>query len=123
MGQFDSAIDLAKRLLAKYGESSQLVRTIGGAPSDPNKTWEPGAPVVTNTTVSTVWLDRSILRRDDVVKEGQAMAILAAKDLAVVPDPATDHIRRADNTRYAIVETRPLDPNGQKIIFELVVKR
>ena len=119
MGTYDAAIDTAHRLIEAKGELSTLVRTVGGAPVDPNKPWLRSAPVETTYPVHTVWLTESIIRKVSVVTEGEVFAILAAKDLAVVPDPTTDHIRRADGRRYAIVSVEPLDPNGQKIIFEI----
>ncbi len=120
MGRYDAAIDTALRLLTANGEPSTLVRTLGGEPENPGEPWKPGTAVVTNYPVHTAWLTESILRRETIVKEGEVVAILAAKDLAaVVPDPSTDSLVRADGRRYAVVSVVPLDVNGQRIIFEV----
>lgn len=124
MAKYDAIIDVAESLVAQFGEESSLVRTVPGSPPDPAKPWEPGSPSVSSVTVSTVWLNRSILRTDRARVENDAYAILPAKDLGVtVPDPRTDHLTRADGTRYSILHVEPLDPNGQKIIYELTVKK
>ncbi len=117
--RYDAAIETAYRLISSSGEESILVRSVGGPPADPSKPWKPGPADETVYLVSTVWTTESILRRESLVKEGEVVAILAAKDFPVVPDPATDHLVRADGRRYAIVAVEPLDPNGQKILFEV----
>ena len=119
MADYTAIIATAHRLLQKFGEESTLVRTVNGVPSDPTKPWIPGTAVVTTYLVHSVWLNESILRRESLVKQGEVFALLAALDLtAVVPDPSTDHLVRADGRRFAIVECRPLDPSGQAIIYE-----
>jgi hypothetical protein len=119
VGKYDAAIETAHRLIESSGELSSLIRTVGGEPVDPNKPWIRSAPVETTYQVHTVWITESILRRESTLTGGDVYTILAAKDLAVVPDPTTDHIVRADGRRYAIVSVDPLDINGQKIIFEI----
>lgn len=121
MGKFAWAVDLAKELLQASGEFSTLVRTLGGTPADPNKPWDTGAPVVTKTRVSAVWVKNSILRRPSLVKDTDSFVILAAKDLESRPDPATDHLLRADGRRFTVLQVDPLDPAGEEVIYEVKV--
>jgi len=123
MARFDILIATAKRLLARNGETSTLSRATPGTPADPAKPWEPGAPGVTNTKVSAVWLNESVIRRATLAKEGEVFAILAGKDLKSDPDPATDVLIRADKSRWALIEVRPLNPNGQNLIFEVTARQ
>lgn len=123
MAFYDDMRALAKRLLSEKGETSFLVRRTPGTPPISSKPWEPGAPGTAQTGVSAAYFERSILRRDTLVKNGESFVILAASDLSVVPDPSTDELVRASGARYAIVEVHPLDPGGQAVIFELKVQK
>jgi hypothetical protein len=122
MGQFDDFIDLADELIAENGETSTLVRAVDGAPADANKPWRPGTAVVTSYQTPAVWLDEHLAAKAGfLIKEGQALVLIPAKDMPVKPDPATDTITRADGSKHAVVDCAPLDPNGQTIIYQVKV--
>ena len=123
MGHYDSAIDLADRLITGAGEVSSLIRSQGDVAFDPSMPWKPGPATIETYSVETVYLNTSILRRDALVKQGESFVIMAAKGMTVTPDPTTDHLLRADGiTRYAILSVEPLAPNGQTIIYEIKVR-
>lgn len=124
MAQFDNAIAIAKRLITKFGETATIYRRVDGTPNDADKDWEPGDPTETPYTTPAVWLSWERNRIDgQLIKEGDQRVLVPAVDLAIDPDPSTDEIARASGERWAIVGTRPLSPNGQRIMFELHVRR
>jgi hypothetical protein len=121
VANYSEFIALAHELLEEFGEESTLVRSVG-TPSDPEKPWAQGTPVVIRYPVHTAWITESILRRPTLVKQGEVFAILASEDLEVVPDPSVDQMERADGRRYAIVKVEPLNPAGQVIIYEVTAR-
>lgn len=120
MARFDSQIKLAKRLIARNGETSTLRRQTPGTPADPAKPWKPGAPSFADFKVSAVWLSFEVERVDgDLVQSGDQQVFIAASDLAVAPDPTTDHLVRANGEKWTIVRSDQLVPNGQEILHVL----
>ncbi len=124
MAEFDNALTFSLRLITKKGETSTLRRKVDGTPVDAAKPWEPGTPTFDDTSVKAVWLNYDVNRVDGQLIQSQDQSVtVAAKDLTVVPDPSTDVIVRADGQRWTIVDVRPLNPNGQTIIYELQVRK
>ena len=132
MARFDSSIALAKRLIEKNGETATLRRPVDGTPPDAAKPWEPGAPTNLDASVSAVFLGQEAARVFGVtLKEGEQMVLVPSSDLATagsdsgrfVPDPSTDKVVRASGELWTIVTSKPLDPNGQRILETLVVRR
>jgi len=118
--RFASAIALALRLITKSGETSKIKRKTDGTPGDATKPWEPSAPTLANHDVKAVWLgqERSLIT-GELVKAGRQLVLVAASGMTIDPDPSVDHILRASGEKWTIQESRPLNPNGEKIIFEL----
>lgn len=121
MGQFDSAIELADRLITKNGMPITLRhRTLAAAASD--TPWEPGAATVTDTTVDGVFLNYN--RKDvdgDVIKQGDQYVYIAAKNLSSVP--SIDDLLIRDTEVWKIVNIEELRPNSQRILYTAQVRQ
>lgn len=109
-------------LIEEFGEVSQLVRTVSGPPADSQKAWNPGAPVVTTTSVHAAYVSESIIRRESLVKQGELFVLIPAVDLSFVPDPSTDAVVRASGARYAVLAVDVVAPSGDPIVYELKVQ-
>lgn len=125
MARFDNAVALALRLITKNGEVSTLRRKVDGALPDATKPWEPGTPTFTSFVSRCVWLDFKVDRIDgELVKVGDQQVFFPASTMAVDPDPATDHVVRADGERWTIVgPVQVLKPNGQRILVQCHVRK
>jgi hypothetical protein len=124
MAQYDGSIATALRLLQKFGESSTLVRRVDPAPADPEKPWDLGDPSETEYAVEAVWLDAEVSRELlSLVQVGDQTVYVAASGLSVVPDPGLDTIQRVTGDRWNIISVKTLNPNGQLIMHELLVRQ
>ena len=127
MGVYDEDIQDAKELIAESGEVSTIRRTTPGVPN-PAKPWEPVVPVVTNVQVTAVWLNYAFKSSGEaytngsLVKTGDKKVLVAALDL---PSGLTvsDQIVREGGELYKIENIKLLDPNGQRILYELQVRQ
>lgn len=126
MGVFDEEIQDAKELIAENGEVSTIRRTIPGVP-DPATPWKPVVPVVTNVPVTAVWLNYAFKTSGEaytngsLVKTGDKKVLVAALDIADIT--VSDQIVRADGTVFKIGNVKLLDPNGQRILYELQAQK
>jgi hypothetical protein len=124
MGQYDDDIATAKELIAEAGEDSVIHRLTPGV-VDPDKPWLPVPSVPTEHTVSAVWLNyrMSMMMNapDSLIKVGDKKVLVAAMDIDEIS--ASDQIERADGERYKIEGVKLLDPNGQRILYELQVRQ
>jgi len=123
---FEDDLALVNELLTEFGETTAVLRRrTPGSPSDALKPWEPGAPVLTNNTPAMVFLDeRSARRLDILVSEGEQAVLVDPTPLgAFEPNPETDVVVREDGSQWQIVRVDPLNPNGETILYTLVVRR
>lgn len=126
MGTYDKQIATAKRLIAKKGETSTLLRKAEGAASDPDKPWRPAvAAAPTETTCSAAWLDYAQNVVDGtLIKRGDQQVYIPAVDLAgVVPDPSSDVLQRASGEKWKVVSVEVLAPNGEHILYTVQVRK
>lgn len=122
MAQYDGAVSLALRLITRFGETSTILRRSDTVP-DEDEPWNRTA-TETEYEVSAVWLDAlTALRPGTVVPQGAQVVYVPASGLTVVPDAAIDQIMRADGSRWRIEEVKPLNPAGQPVMYELVVRQ
>ena len=118
MGKYDAIAATARSLIERFGEVSTIVRRTP-SPEDPALPWEPPGMAAVETDVPAVWTKDSLIRKESVALDAEAFAIVPSD---FEPDPATDSIRRADGRKYQIISVEAIDPDGQKIIYELAVK-
>lgn len=125
MARFDAAIALAQRLIDKNGESSKLRRRVDSAPPDVDVPFERDAPTTSDTDVRAAWLGYKDSRVDGtLVRRGDQRVLVAAADLGgVVPNEVTDSMVRASGEVWGVVEVRPLNPNGQAIMYTIQVRK
>lgn len=125
MARFDKAIALAERLIAKNGQDVTLRGFTAGAPPDPNKPWEPGTNTPGDQTIKAVFIGYEQKYIDgETVRTGDQQVFMPANDNE--GDPAFVEIeglvlRGAEV--WKIISAKPLNPNGQLIMFELQVRQ
>lgn len=125
MGEYDSAIALAKRLLKKKGQPVTL-RSLTAAPApDPSKPWYPGANAPTDWTVDAVFLGYEQKYIDgEQVQMGDQQVYMPAFDTsgaAILPEEEGLVIRGAET--WKIVALKPLNPAGDPVMYELQVRQ
>lgn len=125
MARFDSAIALAKRLIAKNGQDVTLRGFTATAGSDPAKPWKPGTNTPVNQTVKAVFLDYEQKYVDGtVIQMGDQKVYMPSADTsgaAIAPEREGLVIRGSET--WKIITIKPLNPNGQAIMFELQVRQ
>lgn len=125
MARFDSAIALAKRLIAKNGQDVTLRSFTATAPADPAKPWKPGGNTPVNATVKAVFLDYEQKYVDGtVIQMGDQKVYMPSYDTSnnlIAPEREGQVLRGAEV--WKIVNIKPLNPNGQAIMFELQVRQ
>lgn len=125
MAEYDSAIALAKRLIAKKGQDVTLRGFTAGATPDPTKPWKPGTNTPVNQTVKAVFLDYEQKYIDGaMIQTGDQKVYMPSSDtseVAITPEEEGLVIRGAET--WKIVRIKPLNPNGQSIMFELQVRQ
>lgn len=125
MGEYDSSIALAKRLIAKKGEKIVL-RTF--APGDPtSQPWKPGPQKATEQVgVPAVFLPINMTDAPEkyadgsLVRAGDKEVYMAASGLDKEPTLGSQLIR-GDGALWTVKACDPLDPGGPKIMFTMLV--
>lgn len=123
MGRFDGQIETAQRLLQKNGTKVTLRKITPGAPSDPSKPWEPGADVSSiQTGVWAVFLDYEQMMIDgSLIQMGDRKALIPAQNLTEAPQ-VNGHVINGSDV-WTIKSVKPLNPNGQNIMFEVQLRK
>ena len=127
MGRFDSQQLLAKRLIDLNGEDVVLT-VFGGTIPDPDKPWLPGTSTSQNVSARAVWLNYNTQEAGQTYADGSDIqrddkkVLVAAVGLTADPELLTK-ITRQDGTEFSIIKVKTLDPNGQKILFEIQARR
>lgn len=125
MARFDSAIALAKRLIAKNGQDVTLRSFTTAAPPDSSKPWKPGGNTPSDATVKAVFLDYEQKYVDEtLIKTGDQKVYMPSTDTAgsaIAPEEEGQVLRSSEI--WKIVKIKPLNPNGQTIMFELQVRQ
>lgn len=129
MGTYDSAIALAKRLIEKKGGPTILTKLGAATPADPDKPWLGEAPPAAPKTFKAVFLPFDFKGSEPkkfadgtLVQVGAMQVYAAAASLGAAYYPGlNDTLTRADKSVWVIKTVKPLDPNGEQILFELWV--
>lgn len=122
MARFDSAIALAKKLIKKNGQAVTLRGFTAGAAPDPAKPWKPGGNVAADQTIEAVFLDYEQRYIDgQTIRMGDQRVFMPAEGLTAPPEVDGQVLRSAEV--WKIVAVKPLNPNGQAIMYELQVRQ
>lgn len=132
MATYDSAVALARRLIDKKGGRTVLIKAGSPVTPDEDKPWEQESsdPATTSKTIKAVFLDFASLgsapkRFADgtLVQEGDKQVYLSASSLGSIVVGLNDILQRADGSRWIVKTAKLLDPDGQKILWEVWVKQ
>lgn len=122
MARFDNAIALAKRLIAKNGQTVTLRGYANAAPADPDKPWRPGPASPSDQPIEAVFLDYEQQYIDgELVRSGDQRVYMPAEGLTAAPEINGTVLRGAEV--WKIVGLKPLNPNGQPIMYEAQVRQ
>lgn len=125
MGEYDSAIALAQRLIAQKGTEVTLRTETPAAAPDPTMPWRGGANTPTDQTVDAVFLDYEQKYIDGTtIRTGDQRVFMPATDTsgaAIAPEVDSLVIRGTEVWR--VVRPRPLAPGSQMVMFELQVRQ
>lgn len=122
MARFDSAIALAKKLITKNGQAVTLRSFTATAGTDPDMPWKPGANAPVNQTIEAVFLDYEQRYIDgETIRAGDQRVYMPAEGLTTPPEVEGLVLRGSDP--WKIISIKPLNPNGQAIMYELQVRQ
>ncbi len=122
MARFDSAIALAKKLIKKNGQLVTLRGFTAGAAPDPAKPWKPGAPAAQDQTIEAVFLDYEQRYIDgQTIRTGDQRVFMPAEGLTAPPEVEGLVLRGTEV--WKVIAVKPLNPNGQAIMYELQVRQ
>lgn len=127
MSRFASAIALAKKLIDKNGGPTTL-RTFPAGVDDPINPWKPTAKVpVDQTGIRCVFLNyvakansAKMYADGTLARIGDKQVFMSCVGLINDPD-LNSFLIRADGSIWTVKAADLLDPNGEKIIYELWV--
>lgn len=125
MGEYDSSVALAKRLIKKKGQPVTLKTFANTPPADPDPPWKSGDNVPTLQTVNAVFLDYEQKYIDgEFIRSGDQRVFAPSTDTAEVPiSPTLNGLILRGSQIWKIVGIKPLNPNGQSILFEIQVRQ
>lgn len=122
MARFDSAIALAKKLIKKNGQAVTLRGFTTNAAPDPAKPWKPGGNVPADQPIEAVFLDyEQRYINGQTIRMGDQRVFMPAEGLTAPPEVDGQVLRSAEV--WKIVAVKPLNPNGQAIMYELQVRQ
>jgi len=129
MARFDSAIALANKLILKNGIAATLRTFTDAAPPDPTKPHRPGAVTTTDQSVVVVFLplgpDNRVDGTSDYVEDThthkeQNRVFMGTSGVTTAPTLKDKII--VGTKQWAIEAIRVLSPNGQDILYEILVR-
>ena len=126
MGEYDSSVALAQRLLTKKGASAILRSTVVSTPPDPSKPWIPGPSTPTDQNVKALFLNYAQKYIDGtLIRTGDQQVYLPSMDITGAPIfPAIDGlIIRGTEKPWKIIGIDPLKPGEQQIMFTVQVRQ
>lgn len=125
MAEYDSAIALAKRLIAKKGTEVTLRTFAPGALPDANEPWRAGTNTPTNQTVKAVFLDYEQKYIDgSTIRMGDQRVFMPAADTSEVAiAPEVDSLIIRGSETWKVVKPKPLNPGNQLVMFEIQVRQ
>ena len=135
MAQFDNSIALATRLVAKFGAPALLRRYSDASVPDATKPWRraPGQPPSDDEAVQAVFLNFGDMglageryNSDWDIQTGDKLVMVSGGSLDDPPE-LRDRIYRdgggPDDEGWSISKVKTLDPNGQKVLYEMQARR
>lgn len=124
MARFDKLIATAERLIAKNGELVTLRNYTAAAPPDPSMPWKPGGNSPNDQPdVAAVFLDYNQKWVDGtVIQQGDRRVLMPGADVSE-PSRLSGQIIRGSGETWNIENVKPLDPNGQIIIYDIQVRQ
>ena len=130
MGRFDDDINMAAEMIREDGELASL--TVVEQAENPDRPWEPSEPVERTHDAPMVFLnftDQSNAGsagqryfNGTQIEEGDKKVLLAAKGLPFPPKLQAT-ITRKDGSLWKIENIKTLDPNGQHILYTILVRQ
>ena len=122
MARFDSAIALAKKLIKKNGQLVTLRGFTVSPGMSPDQPWRPGEPVPVDQPIEAVFLDYEQKYIDgETIRMGDQRVFMPAEGLTSPPEQNGQVLRGAEV--WKIITIKPLNPNGQAIMYELQVRQ
>ena len=126
MAQFDNAIALANKLITKYGQSATLRRYAITAGA---QAWRKGTATSTDYTITIAFIPQGTDSRVEPTSQyvdgenthQQLERVYVAPNSPVVPNIKDKVI--ADSIEWSVVGMRKFAPNGQNVLYELVLTR
>lgn len=128
MGEYDSAVRLAKRLIEKKGRAGvSLVSSGKGTPSDPLKPWRADAGSADDEVLASdlraAFLDAIRARNGAlIVAESTAAAYLAKASLPDGVAPVDGNLLVTGSRRYFVLKVEELAPGDQTVLYILHLK-
>jgi len=133
MAQYDSAILLATRLIAKFGAPSVLRRFQDAELADTAKPWRRGEPSTNDIPLNAVFLNFGDMGQAGEqympgtnIQTGDKLVFISGGELAGAPQ-LRDRLYRDgaddDDEGWSIVQVQTIDPNGQQVLHQLQVRR
>lgn len=121
MGEYDSALATAARLIRKKGRAIQIRYLAEGLPDDPNRPWRPGAPTPTDHDTHGVFGEADQYDgADGLGKVGDDKVLVAALGLPAVP--TTKSVLLDGGVERDVYRVKTLKPGGQAVYYELFLR-
>lgn len=126
MGRFDSSQLLAKRLIDLNGEAV-TIKLFTTQPV-PDKPWLPAQPTEQSVSAKAVFLNYNTQDSGKTYSDGTEIhrddkkVLIAAQGLTADLNLQST-LTRQDGTVFNILKIKLLDPNGQKILYEVQARR
>ena len=120
MGEYDSVIELAERLIRKKGRAIVLRRTVK-TPPDPSKPWTVDTQNFNYNRIGVFinfeekQIDGTLIHQED------QRLLFSAKNLLIIP--SVEDVVIDETAEWKIIWIRPLKPGMQTIIYEAQVRR
>ena len=126
MGELDWAVQLAKDLIKQFGAPVTLRNMVRAPAPDPAKPHRPGETTQVDTTVDAVFLDYEQKYIDGtVIQMGDQRVYMpsTATDGVTAAEPVVDALILRGTEKWKIITARPLNPNGQQIMYDVQVRQ
>ena len=122
--RFNSARNLAQRLITKNGRPVSLQRK-SGVPADPNVPWGPDAAPTTVSNIPGVFFDYTREdRQNSLIQAGDKRCLVAKLDLETFIPQVNDLIVEEDGSTWNIVNILTVEPGlkTDAIMYELQLR-
>lgn len=122
VGTFTGQINVAQKLIDKFGQTLIICRVTDAARVDPADPGILGTPTITDFTVTGVFVGFELQQiNGTTIQRGDQLVLVAAKNLTIEPTSKDTIVR--DGEKWEIVSVEKVDPNGEKILFKLQVRQ